>query len=94
MHMLMNRLESTNLDIDYPILDLPMGFACGQYAQFATTNIDEKNTIKDICNMVLKDAFQQHGTKGLEHWAFSYGALVYLHKDSSLSGNPGLIVQP
>ena len=29
MHMLMNRLESTYLDIDYPVLDLPMGFACG-----------------------------------------------------------------
>ena len=29
MHMLMNRLESIYLDIDYPILDLPMGFACG-----------------------------------------------------------------
>ena len=27
MHMLMNRLESINLDIDYPVLDLPMGFA-------------------------------------------------------------------
>jgi hypothetical protein len=29
MHMLMNRLESIYLDIDYPILDLPMGFARG-----------------------------------------------------------------
>ena len=38
--MLMNHLESTYLDIDYPDLDLPMGFAYGQYAQFAPTNID------------------------------------------------------
>ena len=29
MHMLMNRLESIYLDIDYPILELPMGFTCG-----------------------------------------------------------------
>ena len=29
VHMLMNRLESTYLDIDYHVLDLPMGFACG-----------------------------------------------------------------
>ena len=40
VHMLMNSLESTYLDIDYPVLDIPMGFACGQYAQFAPTNID------------------------------------------------------
>ena len=77
MHMLMNRLKSIYLDIDYPVLDLPMGFACGQYAQFAPTNNDLKNTIKDICNMVLKDAFQQHGTKearalGLFLWCSSF----------------------
>ena len=36
----MNYLESTYLDIDYAVLDIPMGFACGYYAQFAPTNID------------------------------------------------------
>ena len=40
MHMLKNHLESIYFDIDYPVLDLPRGFACGYYAQFASTNID------------------------------------------------------
>ena len=31
--------------------------------------------------------------RGIEHWTFSYGALVSLHKDSSLSDNSGLTVQ-
>ena len=44
--------------------------------------------------MVLKDVFSNMEPRGLEHWAFSYGALVSLHKDSSLSDNPGLTVQP
>ena len=44
--------------------------------------------------MVLKDVFNNMEQRELEHWAFSYGALVSLHKDSSLSGNLGLIVQP
>ena len=44
--------------------------------------------------MVLKDVFNNMEQRELEHWAFSYGALVSLHKDSSLSGNPGLTVQP
>ena len=29
MHILMHRLESTYLDIDYPVLDLPMGLHVG-----------------------------------------------------------------
>ena len=44
--------------------------------------------------MVLKDVFSNMEPRGLEHWAFSYGALVSLHKDPCLSGNLGLPVQP
>jgi hypothetical protein len=50
------------------------------------------NLTNGICNKRLKDALWKHGSRGLEHDAF-FGALVSLHKDSSISEHPGLTVQ-
>jgi hypothetical protein len=40
----------------------------------------------------IETCFLATWNQGLEHWAFSYGALVSLHKDFSLSGNLGFTI--